>query len=138
MSLEECKDLKLPSSIGMFNQLYFQMQNDIKSDKKLKTAFGQAPYMSENERNISFLNKYFVYKKVRQVDTEEVFKMELNKKIGDEPLDIEESIKTQKELEGELATKKDTSTKESVGEEKEKITITPKKSSKMKKTIEKK
>jgi len=98
---EECKSLNLPSSIGTFNQLFYQMQNDIKRDKKLKTAFGQAPYMTKEERNISFLNKYFIYKKIRSVDVDEVYKTQINKKPEDDVIDIDETIEAEKVLEKE-------------------------------------
>ena len=73
----EYKELNLPNSIGMFSQLFNLMQHDIKKDAKLDNAYGQAPKMTEEERKISFLNKYFIYKKVRHVDSESVFKIQL-------------------------------------------------------------
>ena len=120
---EECKSLNIPASVGSFNQLFYQMQNDIKRDKKLKTAFGQAPNMSQEERNISFLNKYFIYKKVRSVDVDDVYKSQLNKGPDDDVLDIEETIEAQKVLEKE--EKKLESLKEKV-KETTKSTITEK------------
>lgn len=99
ISNEQAKDFNLPSSVGLFSQLYFQMNNDIKRDKRLKNAFGQAPNMSDKERPISFLNKYFVFKKVRQVDIEAVYTELINKSPDDDILDIEQTVAAQKELE---------------------------------------
>ena len=75
------------------------MNNDIKRDKRLKNAFGQAPNMTDKERQISFLNKYFVFKKVRQVDIEAVYTELINKSPDDDILDIEQTVAAQKELE---------------------------------------
>ena len=101
LTKEEYKSMNLPSSIGNFNQLFFQMQNDIKRDKKLKTAFGQAQYMTKEERDISFLNKYFIYKKIRSVNTDEVYKTQINKQPEDESINIQETIDAEKILEKE-------------------------------------
>jgi hypothetical protein len=101
LTSEETKELNMPNSIGTFNQLFYQMQNDIKKDKKLKTAYGQSSFMTEEERKISFLNKYFIFKKVRQVDIEEVYKIEINKKPEDDVVDIEATLEAKKILEDE-------------------------------------
>ena len=52
----EAKDLGLPAGIGNFKQLY--------EDKKY--------HMNSSERQISFYNNYFVFKKVRSVDAEKI------------------------------------------------------------------
>ena len=99
ISNEEAKSFNLPSPIGLFSQLFFQMNNDIKKDRKLQNAFGKAPQMTEKERQISFLNKYFVFKKVRQVDIEAVYTEMINKTPEDDILDIEATIAAQQEIE---------------------------------------
>ena len=99
ISNEEAKSFNLPSPIGLFSQLFFQMNNDIKRDRKLQNAFGKAPQMTEKERQISFLNKYFVFKKVRQVDIEAVYTEMINKTPEDDILDIEATIEAQQEVE---------------------------------------
>lgn len=101
ISTEEAKSFNLPSSIGLFSQLYYQMNNDIKRDKRLKSAFGQAPNMSDKERQISFLNKYFIFKKVRQVDIENVYTELINQSPSDDVVDIKETIAAQEALEKE-------------------------------------
>jgi hypothetical protein len=57
--------------------------------------------MNANEKKISFLNKYFVFKKVRQVDTKAVFTELINKTSEDEAIDIESTILAQQQLEKE-------------------------------------
>ena len=43
------------------------MNNDIKNNPSIRSSYGDAPNMSVDERNISFLNRYFIYKKVRKI-----------------------------------------------------------------------
>ena len=49
----EAKEIGMPSGIGNFKQLY--------SDKY---------HMTPSERKISFLNNFFIFKKIRSVDAE--------------------------------------------------------------------
>ena len=65
----ESKALGLPASTGMFRDLYNQMINDISRNGN---KYGKAPNMSPNEKKISFLNRYFVFKKVRNVETKDI------------------------------------------------------------------
>ncbi len=48
------------------------MQSDIKSRKLDPKSIGDAVKMTREERDISFLNNYFIYKKVRNVDIQDI------------------------------------------------------------------
>jgi hypothetical protein len=48
------------------------MLEEIKKNKFKEKEFENASKMSSFERKISFLNRYFVYKKIREVNTEKV------------------------------------------------------------------
>ena len=48
------------------------MQSDIKSRKLDQNSVGDAFKMTREERDISFLNNYFIYKKVRNVDISDI------------------------------------------------------------------
>jgi len=72
LTVEELKSIDLTESIGSFEQLYKQMQTDIKSRKLDKNSIGDAVKMTREERDISFLNNYFIYKKVRNVDIADI------------------------------------------------------------------
>ena len=65
MPTVDAKKLGLPSSSGMFSTLFTQME---RAPNKYKRIVGKAFDMSIKEKQISFLNRYFVYKKVRDVD----------------------------------------------------------------------
>lgn len=70
LSKEEIKSLDLPDSIGYFDELFASMELELKKDKRLSNKIGNALFMSKEEKQISFLNKYFIFKKVRNIDTD--------------------------------------------------------------------
>jgi DNA polymerase elongation subunit (family B) len=72
LTAEECKSLGLPKSSGLFSELYDNMVRDVEKNKKLANDYGKAIGMNVFEKKISFLNRYFVYKKVRNVDASRV------------------------------------------------------------------
>ena len=56
----------------MFKELFNLMRADLSSKKLDRKNIGCSLDMSEGEKGISFLNKYFVFKKVRQVTQEDM------------------------------------------------------------------
>jgi hypothetical protein len=69
---EEAISLGLPDGSGLFGELFMNMLEEVKKNKNKSKDYGQAINMSEYEKKISFLNRYFVYKKIRNVNTEKV------------------------------------------------------------------
>ena len=63
----EYKQLNLPASYGSFEQLYNFMTTDLKKNNHLLKKIGTANALSDEEKQISFLNNYFVFKKIRNV-----------------------------------------------------------------------
>ena len=74
---DEAKELKFPEGSGLFQELYLNMLEEIKRNDKKRNDYGSAPNMSVFEKKISFLNRYFIFKKMRDVNTEKV-QLELN------------------------------------------------------------
>jgi hypothetical protein len=64
----EYKQLNLPNSYGSFEQLYNYMTTDLKKNNHLLKKIGIANALSDEEKQISFLNNYFVFKKIRNVN----------------------------------------------------------------------
>ena len=58
----------LPNASGLFDELFRSMQLELKKSKSKGNEYGTAASMSEYEKRISFLNRYFVYKKIRTVN----------------------------------------------------------------------
>jgi len=71
---DEAKELGLPNGTGMFQDLYNLMMEEWKRERYDYKRYGceNAVNMSAYEKKISFLNRYFVYKKIAHVNAEKV------------------------------------------------------------------
>ena len=69
LNKDELQELGLKNSTGMFSELFASMKTDISIRKK---HFGNAEYMSDEEKTISFLNRYFIFKKNRNVEPDKI------------------------------------------------------------------
>ena len=56
----------------MFSELFANMMEEIKRDKNKQKNYKAAVNMSSFDKKISFLNRYFIFKKIRNVNTEKV------------------------------------------------------------------
>jgi len=72
---EEANPLGLPNSSGLFSELFREMENEIRNKPNEKKNYGLALNMTPEEKQISFLNRYFVFRKVRDVQTDKVAKI---------------------------------------------------------------
>tara|TARA_B110000879_G_scaffold140792_1_gene183371 strand:+ start:3390 stop:6896 length:3507 start_codon:yes stop_codon:yes gene_type:complete len=82
---EEATAMGLPDGTGLFSELYSAMEQEIHQYPNRKNDYGKAPYMSPEEKQISFMNRYFAFKKVRSLDV---------KKMSDIILSKEENTRT--------------------------------------------
>jgi hypothetical protein len=80
---EEAHQLGLPNSSGLFNELFAMMENEIKQNPKRKFDYKDAFKMSNAEKSLSFINRYFVFKKMISVRANEIEKQFLNKSSWD-------------------------------------------------------
>ena len=62
----------LPNSSGSFEDLFNRMREEIKHNRYKAKEYGLAPNMSYYEKRISFMNMYFVYKKIRHVNVDTI------------------------------------------------------------------
>jgi len=111
---EEANVLGLPGGRGTFRDLYAGMEDEIKRNPKMKSDYGTAFDMTDNEKTVSFLNNYFVYKKNYNVDAKNVSMNLMGQTIQEELNEREESDKASKIVESvmkEQAQKKPTKTK---------------------------
>jgi hypothetical protein len=69
---DEAQNLGLPEASGLFSELFMTMIEEIKRNKYKENDLGNATKMTEFEKKISFLNRYFVYKKIRHVNEEKI------------------------------------------------------------------
>jgi hypothetical protein len=105
---EEATDIGLPESTGMFSELFRNMQEEIKINKFKAKDYGEAPNMKSYEKDISFLNRYFVYKKFMEVVPEKVeieFSEFQETEIDKNTQDTQEAISVAKEEKKKLKPK---------------------------------
>lgn len=94
LNQSEYKQLDLPGSLGSFEEMYKFMNEEIKRKHSLKFKIGNSLSMSEEEKKISFLNNYFVFKKVRNIDEGAI-----EEKIKSQTENLEQSQKVVQEIE---------------------------------------
>ena len=102
---EEAKTLGLPEGSGLFSELFMSMQEEIKINKYKEKDYGSSLKMTSYEKKISFLNRYFVYKKIREVNTEKIEielgeyqEADINKNVKDTKRAIEVSKEEEKNI----------------------------------------
>jgi len=81
LTMEEANNAGLPNGIGNFEELFRQMENEVKVNDKLKYEYKRGIHMTHKEKQVSFLNNYFVYRKVRNVSAEKLEKNTLKKDV---------------------------------------------------------
>ena len=111
VSNEDAHRMGLPGPTGMFEDLYKKMIQEIRGFRTAEKEYGTASDMSEDEKKISFLNRYFVFKKMHTVNTENLYKIVRNRasieatnKTMEQATDIGASTRTA------MLTEPDTST----------------------------
>jgi len=67
MDTKEASSMGFHHSSGLFDRLYGSMKHDIKKEDNNDNLFRNAPNMSSAEKTVSFLNRYFIFKKVREM-----------------------------------------------------------------------
>ena len=111
LSNEEIVALDLPNSIGNFDELYSNMELELTKDKKLSNKIGNSLNMGEEEKKISFLNKYFIFKKVRNVDVDNMEKLlentyNTNSEFSEQLNDLDKSLDSMYVKDAEEKSKK--------------------------------
>lgn len=94
----EAQQLGFPTAIGSFELLYDKMEDELESNRIKKSNIGKADNMSSNEKIISFLNNYFIFKKIRDPNAKEITNTLLTISDAQNELGKEETIETQKEV----------------------------------------
>jgi hypothetical protein len=94
----EAKSLKLPDGSGMFSELFDSMEQEIKRNPEKESEYKSALNMTEYEKNISFLNRYFVFKKISTRNAEQLTKAILS---GNEDVELNESKHAQEVIQQE-------------------------------------
>ena len=75
VSNETAHKMGLPSGSGLFDELFNSMQSEIKRNPRAVNDYGTANLMTVDEKRISFLNRYFIFRKANRVDSEKVARL---------------------------------------------------------------
>jgi hypothetical protein len=89
--------MNLPDGTGLFTEMFTQMQMELKQNPRRSQEYGMAAHMSPEEKRISFMNRYFVFKKVRSVDAKKMADIIAKKDIETE--EVVEKLMTEPEPE---------------------------------------
>uniref|UniRef100_A0A6C0BSJ1 mRNA (guanine-N(7))-methyltransferase n=1 Tax=viral metagenome TaxID=1070528 RepID=A0A6C0BSJ1_9ZZZZ len=69
---QECLDLNIPGGTNSFETLFNKMNDELRDGIIDEKDLRNSKDMKDYEKQISFLNRYFVFKKIREVNAENV------------------------------------------------------------------
>ena len=98
---DEARHMGLPNGSPMFSELFTLMENEVKRDSNKQANYRSAVFMSPEEKRISFMNRCFIFKKVRSVDAKKMMETllkeeEFKDRNSEENLkEVEEIVKEQ-------------------------------------------
>ena len=104
LTVDEAKKMELTNGIGSFSELFALMNNEIKRDRSKREEYGNAYKMTANQKRISFLNKYFIFKKVRNVDIADLRLSMTYKSEKEELQNVVESLVAQQVVKSVIAS----------------------------------
>jgi hypothetical protein len=128
---DEAVKLGIPNSSGMFSELFTVMESEIQQDARQKSRYGSAPMMTAKEKQISFYNRYFVFKKIASVDVEDVFGSVTGVRVFQEKMNRKDTLAAQMVASQMMMEEGD------VGASKGKMSYRPTKESELKLMVEK-
>jgi len=71
----EARQMGLPNGSGLFGELFDQMENEIQLNPRSKSFYKKAMETTDDEKSLSFMNRYFVFRKMRNVNAVKVSKL---------------------------------------------------------------
>jgi len=101
---DEARQMGFPHPSGLFDQLYEVMKQDIRRDPTIESNYKDGPFMTMAERSVSFMNRYFIFKKVITKDAAKETRLllsstdELDFVQNEELGDLEEEMKRQQKV----------------------------------------
>ena len=82
--------------MALFGNLFTFMEENVR--KQNKRGYGAALKMTTEEKQISFLNRYFIFKKMRNVDTNKILIMKTIQTNAEVKKEEEESKQIKKKI----------------------------------------
>jgi len=97
LTKEEAMHIGFPKSSGLFNELFAKMEEELKRNRHAKSEYGDADRMTLEEKQISFMNRYFIFKKTSTVDAEKVSRTILRERMDQDQYVEEKETKEPEE-----------------------------------------
>ena len=97
ITTEEANEMNFPHSIGSFQDLYKKMQKEARENKINKKTLGKALQMTHYEQEISFLNNYFIFKKIGNPDAKSIANRYIDNIVVEDDISEEGEIPIVKE-----------------------------------------
>jgi hypothetical protein len=94
----KAKRMGFPKAIGSFEDLFDKMEVELDNGRIKQPNIGKANNMSINEKTISFLNNYFIFEKVRNVNAKEITNTFLTITESQETINKEETNNIQQSM----------------------------------------
>jgi hypothetical protein len=86
---EEARKMGLPNATGLFEELFDSMAQEVARDKRKEDDYGTALSLTREEKRISFMNRYFIFRKVRNVNAEKIAKIVMHSQDAENDADDE-------------------------------------------------
>ena len=80
---EDAIKMGLPSGSGMFSELFNLMEKEVDKNPIKNRDYKESTNMQPYEKTISFMNRYYVYKKIRTIDADKLTKIMLGQLEGE-------------------------------------------------------
>ena len=90
--VKDVRRMGFNKSVGSFSELFDNMEEDVESKKIKKADIGDALLMNSKEKRLSFLNNYFIYKKVHSVNATQEELHYIGKQEEKDPEKKEENV----------------------------------------------
>lgn len=131
---QDANDLGFPSGSGLFEELYNDMNKKILAHPKSKQSYGMSTNMKDIEKEISFKNRYFIFKKVSNVNIDRIVAEEREKDTMTSLIE-RKHMKEEESNTEDIDIKKTPTFSDAPSEGKKKKTITVRKPRKLNKSI---
>jgi hypothetical protein len=92
----EAKAMGLPNSTGLFSELFATLKTDVERDRRKEADYGTSLSLTDEEKRISFMNRYFVFRKMRTINAEKLGKLLTGKRSSEDGEDEPEEKKSNK------------------------------------------
>ena len=95
---DEARHMKLPEGSGMFSELFNSMESEVKRHPEKHNDYKDALKMRDYEKDISFLNRFFIYKKTSTRNAEKLTRALLDQLPDEEAIEFAGTILAREEV----------------------------------------